>query len=215
MSELADKLAGRFIVVDGPDGAGKSTQIHLLAQWLGEQGVPLTQVRDPGGTAIGDRIREILLDKRHGEMAVECELMLYMASRAQLVRQIIRPALAQGRCVLADRYISSTIAYQGAGGADVDAIRRVADVAVGGLWPDLTIVLDIESEEGLRRAHRGVGHDRMELKGLEFHRKVRQGFAAQAHAQADCFRVVDAAGSVEAVSAHLRQALVEWATRRP
>ncbi len=140
MSELADrlakKLAGRFLVIDGPDGAGKSTQAGLLAEHLRAGGAAVRLVRDPGGTAIGDRIRQVLLDRAHGEMAVECELMLYMDSRAQLAAEVIRPALAGGMCVLSDRYISSTIAYQGAGGMDPDAIRQAAKIAVGPAWPD-------------------------------------------------------------------------------
>ena len=209
-------LRGRFIVLDGPDGAGKSTQLALLAEVLRGGGLEVVTVRDPGGTAIGDRIRAILLDKTHMEMAVACELMLYMASRAQLVAQEIRPALERGACVLCDRYISSTIAYQGAGGADVAAIRSVGDVAVGGLWPALTIILDLPADVGLARVGKrgtpgtfeqppagaandstpageaNTNMDRMELKGLEFHRRVRQGFLAQAAAQPDRFAVVDA-----------------------
>jgi len=209
-------LRGQFIVLDGPDGAGKSTQLALLAEVLRGAGLEVVTVRDPGGTAIGDRIRAILLDKTHMEMAVACELMLYMASRAQLVAQEIRPALKRGACVLCDRYISSTIAYQGAGGADVAAIRSVGNVAVGGLWPALTIILDLPADVGLTRVGKrgtpgtfeqapadsaeantpageaNANMDRMELKGLEFHRRVRDGFLAQAAAQADRFAVVDA-----------------------
>jgi dTMP kinase len=210
MSEGSDwqrELSGRFIVIDGPDGAGKSTQIGLLGEWLSSLGVKLRSVRDPGGTAIGDRIREILLDRSHGEMAVECELMLYMASRAQLVSQVIRPALADDRCVLCDRYISATVAYQGAGGADTAAVRNVGKVAVSGLWPDLTVVLDIESELGLSRAGLASGHDRMEAKGLEFHRRVRQLFLDQASSEPQRFAVVDAGGSVEQVQHRLRETL--------
>ena len=110
MASLSKKLAGKFIVFDGPDGCGKSTQLSLTAEWISGQGLDVVTTRDPGGTAIGDRIREILLDNAHQEMAVECETMLYMASRAQLVAEIVRPALAAGDCVLSDRYIFSTIA---------------------------------------------------------------------------------------------------------
>ena len=135
MDDLSKKLVGKFIVIDGPDGAGKTTQAMLLAEHLRAGGLEVRLVRDPGGTAIGDRIRQILLDRTHGEMAVECELMLYMASRAQLAAEIIRPALAAGQCVLSDRYISSTIAYQGAGGANPEAIRQAGRIAVGQTWP--------------------------------------------------------------------------------
>jgi dTMP kinase len=116
MGELASKLRRRFIVIDGPDGAGKSTQVEMLARALRAGGLNVCQVRDPGGTAIGEKIRAILLDRKHDEMSVRCELMLYMASRAQLAEQVIRPALAAGQCVLGDRYISSTVAYQAPAG---------------------------------------------------------------------------------------------------
>jgi dTMP kinase len=194
MNDYTNTLAGRFLVVDGPDGAGKSTQTALLADALGETGLSVRQVRDPGGTAIGDRIREILLDPSCDEMAVRTELMLYMASRAQLVAEIVRPALQAGECVLSDRYISSTIAYQGAGGADVDEVRTVGDIAVGSLWPDLTIILDLPSDEGLTRAAKRSDPDRMEAKAREFHRRVRELFLAQAKQDPARCVVVDASG---------------------
>lgn len=138
MSELAKKLAGRFIVIDGPDGAGKSTQVKLLAESLRAEGATVRHIRDPGGTRIGDRIRAVLLDCVHDEMAVECELMLYMASRAQLAAEVIRPALAAGRCVLPDCCPPSTLAYQGAGGVPAEEVPQ--PVAVGPTWPDFTWV---------------------------------------------------------------------------
>lgn len=210
MGKLSDKLAGRFVVIDGPDGAGKSTQAKLLAERLRADGLEVTLVRDPGGTAIGDRIRQILLDRTHGEMAVECELMLYMASRAQLAAEVIRPALEAGQCVLSDRYISSTIAYQGAGGADADAIRQAGRIAVGQTWPDLTVILDLPSDAGLTRAGRADEHDRMEAKGLEFHRRVREVFLQQARQEPERFRVVDASGSIDEVHARLGLAIEDW-----
>lgn len=213
MGDLVDKLAGRFVVIDGPDGAGKSTQLKLLAENLRAAGLTVCQVRDPGGTAIGDRIRTILLDRAHGEMAVTCELMLYMASRAQLAAEVIRPALSAGQCVLGDRYISSTIAYQGAGGMDAESVRMAGRIAVGATWPDLTIVLDLPSDEGLARAAAARGqHDRMEAKGLEFHRRVRELFLLQARQDPAHFAIVDAAGTVDEVHARIRQAVEKWAT---
>lgn len=211
MSDTSWKnLAGRFIVIDGPDGAGKSTQIAMLAAFLRGQGLQVAQTRDPGGTAVGDRIRAILLDNAHAEMAVACETMLYMASRAQLVAEVIRPALERGACVLCDRFVSSTIAYQGAGGADIEAIRRVAEVAVGGVWPDLTVILDLGHDEGLRRAAERASKDRMESKGDIFHQRVREMFLAQVAADPKRFAMVDAAGTAQQVQTRLREKLSGW-----
>jgi len=208
MANLAEKLAGKFIVLDGPDGSGKSTQLALLAEWLAGAGVDVVTARDPGGTEIGDRIRQILLDGRHADMAVPCETMLYMASRAQLVAEIIAPVLAAGKCVLCDRYVSATLAYQGAGGAELADIRTVADVATGAAWPDLTIILDLPAEAGLERLPESP--DRMESKDLDFHRKVRQSFLDQASGEPGRYTVVSAAGSIDEIQQRLRRLLESW-----
>ena len=208
MKNAATTLAGRFIVLDGPDGTGKSTQVARLAEHVCKAGVPVCTVRDPGGTAIGDKVRAILLDKAHDEMCAPCETMLYMASRAQLVAQVIRPALVRGECVISDRYISSTIAYQGAGGVDIESIRRVADVAVGSLWPDLTIVLDIDAEVGLTRL-KGAP-DRMESKALAFHRRVRELFVQQARQSPAAVTLVDANGDIDQVHRRVVTAVEGW-----
>jgi dTMP kinase len=211
MSDLADKLAGKFLVIDGPDGAGKTTQLKRLAEFLRAEGAEVCEVRDPGGTAIGDHVRRVLLDRENDEMAVECELMLYMASRAQLAAEVIRPALAAGQCVLGDRYVSSTVAYQGAGGVPADTVRQAARIAVGETWPDLTVVLDLPSEEGLARVGRSGEHDRMEAKGLDFHRKVRELFLLQAREDPKHFVVVDATGGADEVHRRVRTAVTDWA----
>lgn len=210
MSDLAKKLAGRFLVVDGPDGAGKSTQLRLLADWLRGQGLAVTETRDPGGTAVGDRIRTILLDNAHGEMSVGCEVLLYMASRTQLMAEVIRPAMESDQCVLCDRWVSATVAYQGAGGTDPKSVLAMYELALPGIRPDLTIILDLPAETGLQRVSASRGHDRMEAKGLEFHRRVRALFLHQAREHPDRFAVADAAGSVEDVQARLRQILNRW-----
>jgi dTMP kinase len=211
MSDLAKQLAGKFIVIDGPDGAGKSTQIKLLTDFLSRRGITPTVCRDPGGTAIGDKIRAILLDNAHDEMAVECELMLYMASRSQLVKQIIKPALQKKACVLCDRYVSATIAYQGAGGVDAQTVMSVAKAAVRNCWPDLTVILDIPPQAGLARAASVGAADRVEVKSLEFHSRVRESFLQQAKACPAKFAIVDAIAQVDEVQARLQAAILNFA----
>ena len=210
MTDLADRLAGRFIVIDGLDGAGKSTQVALLGDYLEGAGLAIRRVRDPGGTEIGDRIRDILLDSGHEKMCAPCELMLYMASRAQLAEEVIRPALAVGRCVLGDRYISSTIAYQGAGGVPTEAVAVAARIAVGDCLPDLTVILDLDAEAGLARAARAGRADRVEAKHIDYHRKVRQMFLAQARAAPATHTVISADAGVEQVQEQLRRTVVTW-----
>jgi len=202
------QLAGRFLVLDGPDGGGKSTQLEMLADQLRASGLEVLSVREPGGTAIGEKIRGILLDRRHDDMAVVCEMLLYMASRAQLVAQRIVPALAAGQCVLADRFVWSTIAYQGAAGADVEAIRQVAQVAVAGAWPDLTVILDLPAEAGLARLKRDK--DRLEQRDQDYHRRVRQSYLDQARQAGDCAAVIDASAGPDQVQQALRGAIEAW-----
>ena len=185
-------LAGRFVVFDGPDGSGKSTQIRTVMASARDIGITVCDVREPGGTAVSERIREILLDPSLPEMSVRCELMLYMASRAQLVQERIEPALARGEFVLADRYVSSTLAYQGtAGGIEWQEIIQVAKAACGERFPpDLTVVFDVDQATAATRLNPLL--DRMEQKGAAFHERVRQGFLEQARTWPDRYVVVDA-----------------------
>jgi dTMP kinase len=185
------KLAGRFIAFEGPDGSGKTTQFRRFTAACAEAGVTVCEVREPGGTGVGERIREILLDHAHKDMTLRCEMMLYMASRAQLVEQRIRPAMAAGQLVAADRYLASTIAYQGAaGGLPVADITDVARVALQGCLPHLTLLFDVDEVTSAARMNPLL--DRMEAKGREFHRRVRQGYLDQARAAPDHFRIIDA-----------------------
>ena len=199
MAEWMGNLAGRFIVFDGPDGSGKSTQFVRFAAACRQAGLTVCEVREPGGTSIGEQIRQVLLDPDNHDMSLRCEMMLYMASRAQLVEQTIRPALERGELVLADRFISSTLAYQGtAGGMTPEEILAVGRVAVGSHWPDLTVVFDVDERIAATRLNPLL--DRMERKGVEFHRRVRQGFLAQAGAEPDRYLVVDATKEADAVT---------------
>ena len=209
MSDLAGKLAGKFIVIDGPDGAGKSTQLEMLAGYLRGQGTDVCMTRDPGGTVIGDKIRRILLDNAHTDMAIGCEILLYMASRTQLMSEVIWPALQQGKCVLCDRWVSSTVAYQVAGGAaTADEVMTTYEIALKGIRPDMTVILDLPAEAGLARLT--AAPDRMEAKGLEFHKKVRRLFLEQAKIAPDIFAVIDGAGSAAEVHQRLLDALRNW-----
>lgn len=185
------RLQGRFLVFDGPDGSGKSTQFRRFAAAARGAGLRVAEVREPGGTHVGERIREILLDPIHDEMTLRCEMMLYMASRAQLVAESIVPALERGDLVLADRYVSSTLAYQGAaGGLPAQEIMAVARAACAGAWPDLVVVFDVDEATAAGRLNPLL--DRMEQKGAAFHRKVREGYLEQAKGDPSGYAVIDA-----------------------
>lgn len=214
------RLAGRFVVFDGPDGSGKSTQLARFAAECESHSVPLAMVRDPGGTAVGERIREVLLNPDHDSMGIRCEMLLYMASRAELVDSQIRPAMEAGKLVLADRFVSSTLAYQGtAGGLSAQEIRDVAQVATGGLWPDVTVLLDVDTATANSRMTGGPSKgkaaeptlslfaDRMEAKGDAFHARVRQGYVDQAENDPDRYIIVDATASPDRVWSTLLEAL--------
>ncbi len=191
-------LGGRFLVFEGPDGSGKTTQMRRLRAACRDRRIGVCDVRDPGGTPIGERIRQLLLSHANVEMTPVCETMLYMASRAQLVAQVIRPAIARGDLVLADRFVPSTLAYQGAAGGVTEAdIRDAARVATGGLRPDLVIVFDVDEDTAGRRLSPLL--DRMEAKGSDFHRRVRAGYLAQAEADPEGYLVLDASGDEDSV----------------
>lgn len=194
---LKDKLQAKFIVLDGPDGCGKSMQAKLFAQWLGERGVEVETFRDPGTTAIGEKVRQILLNPEHSAMSTRTELLLYMAARAQLWSEKIAPALAANKCVVLDRWLSSTCAYQGyAGGVGIDNVIKIAEGCLERVWPDLTIIFDIDLETASARLNREL--DRMEQKGDGYHQKVREGFLKLA-GQRENIVVIDASGDIETV----------------
>lgn len=200
-------MRGAFITLEGADGCGKSTQAELLAGALGETGREVVCLREPGGTAISEKIRAILLDPTNDEMTSECELMLYEASRAQLVLQVIRPALDRGAVVLCDRFADSTFAYQAGGRNLDDSLVRSANVlGMCGLSPDLTLVLDLDPETAYARATAG-GTDRMEAEGLAFQKRVRSAYLKLASEEPDRVRVIDASGEKDEVSARLWDAV--------
>lgn len=202
------KLAGRFIVFDGPDGSGKSTQLRNFAKALADHGVPTRQVRDPGGTPVGEKIREILLNRGEIGMGARCETLLFMASRAELVETEILPALATGHLVLADRFVSSTLAYQGtAGGVPWADIAAAARVATKGLVPDLVVIFDLDEQAAARRLSPLL--DRMEAKGTAFHRAVRKGYLDQAATDPRRYIVIDAGGPPDEVWRSLLEAMAE------
>jgi dTMP kinase len=203
---------GRFVVFDGMEGCGKSTQMKLLRDRLmSEGGPPVEFVRDPGSTRIGEQVRAILLNPDNAEMRMRCEMLLYMAARAQMMAETILPALAQGKLVVSDRFVSSTLAYQ-LGGDDLAAaeIRAVADVAIRGRWPDLTVILDLPTEVSMARVRpkftlfpddpdAGFQKDRIEQRPLEYHRRVRQNYLEQAKADPAKYRVIDASRDPQVV----------------
>ena len=198
-------MRGFFITLEGPDGAGKGTQGRRLVEHLRRAAVDVLNTREPGGTPIGERIRQALLDDSHREMAAETEMLLFAASRAQFVREVVRPALARGTTVLSERYVDASLAYQGFGrGLDVGLVRTVNDVATGGLLPDLTLLLDIDPAVGLERVQAAgragaAGGDRLEQETLAFHQRVRAGFLQLARESPKRFVVIDAQGDAERV----------------
>ena len=203
-----------FLTLEGPEGGGKSTQTRLLADHLRRRGRSVVCVREPGGTPIGEQIRALLLDPHDREMDARTEMLLFAAARAQLVAQVIAPALRAGQDVICDRYVDASLAYQGVGrGIGVDAVRTVNAIATRGLWPDLTLLLDIDVATGLERARAKpgmrAGGDRIEQEALAFHQRVREGFLSLAQKEPHRIKTIDARGSVTTVQRAIQQAVAE------
>ncbi len=194
---MSNKFAGKFIVLDGPDGCGKTTQCGMLRDFLADKGAQVKSFRDPGTTVIGERIRDILLSNEHTAMTTPTEVLLYMAARVQLWHEKIAPALAAGKTVLLDRWLSSTCAYQGyAGGFGIEKVIEIAEDSLPRPWPDLTVILDVDTETAAGRMPGKL--DRMEQKGRVYHNAVRQGYLELAKMRN--LAVLDASADMAAVS---------------
>lgn len=200
-----------FVSFEGIDYAGKSTQIELLKKHLENLGEQVYVLREPGGTEISERIRDLLLDRRHTEMMPSSELLLYSAARHQLVKEKILPLLKQGAFILADRYVDSTTAYQGYGrGIEPETIAVINDLATGGLMPELTVLLDLLPEEIVRRKElRKAKSDRMEQSGLDFYKKIRIGYYKIAENSSRRFKIMDASKSIDEIEAEIWKLVLE------
>jgi dTMP kinase len=203
-----------FITFEGPEGSGKTTQIRLLAQWLVAQCREVVATREPGGTAIGDQIRQVIMGMENKALVPEAEILLFSASRAQLVQEVVRPALAAGKIVLCDRFYDSTLAYQGYGhGLPLDVLQRITAFATGGLTPHLTLMLDLDPALGLQRRQSAVAGgaewNRLDDYTLAFHRRAREGYHALAAAEPARWRILDAARPPEIVQQDIRDSVRE------
>ena len=196
-----------FITFEGPEGGGKTTQMAALAEYLRTAGWPVLATREPGGTPIGDQIRSVLMSMQNEAMQTRTEILLFQASRAQLVAQVIRPHLQSGGIVLCDRYADSTLAYQGYGYQQFDPaeLRPIIEFATGGLQPDLTVLLDLDVTTGLARRMSDGGWNRLDARQLEFHQRVRQGYLALAAAAPQRWALIDASGPPDQVQADIRR----------
>ena len=212
-----------FITIEGIEGSGKTTQIKYLVEYFESQGKQCVTTREPGGTAIGNKIRSILLDPESKDIEPTAELLLYMADRAQHINSVVKPALAAGRIVLCDRYFDATVVYQGfARGLDIDIITRLHAILFDDLKPDHTLLLDLAPGVGLARAwkqlnsgQRANGESRFEEETLAFHEKVRNGYLELARREPDRFRIIDATRDAQQVQADIQKVLSSWEAGRP
>lgn len=190
---------GKLITFEGPDGSGKTTQIELLGKYLVKNGYDIIITREPGGTHISEKIRNIILDNANSEMCGMCEALLYAASRAQLVEEVIRPAINDGKIVICDRFVHSSLVYQGIGrNLGVDKVRDINNMALNGLMPDLVIMLNISYEEGLKRKKKQKSLDRLEMSGDSFYKRVFEGYIKIAQ-YSDKIKIIDASQDIQKV----------------
>jgi len=199
-----------FITLEGPEGSGKTSHIPYLVEYLREKGHIVFPTREPGGTSIGEQIREVIHDLKNVEMHPRAETLLYQAARAQIVEQVIKPRLTDGEVVISDRYYDSTIAYQGYGHQqDLDQVRALVKYATGGLDPDLTVLLDVDVEEGLRRKKKDNEWNRLDAYTVEFHQRVRVGYLEMVKTEPKRWKVVDAGQKWDEVQKGLRKVIEE------
>ena len=200
---------GLFITFEGGDGSGKTTQFRLFAEYLRDRGFDVVTTREPGGTKIAEAIRAILLDPERTEMDSMTEALLFAAGRAQHVAELIRPSVEAGKIVLCDRFVDSSIVYQGVGRGLGDKVKAINEYAVRGLYPDVTFLLDISPEEGRKRNGKTGKNDRLEHQSMEYHSMVAEGFRRLAAAEPDRFIVIDASSGIEKVADDIIQAFVK------
>lgn len=197
-----------FITLEGPEGSGKTSHLPYLVEYLREKGYTVFPTREPGGTSIGEQIREVIHDLKNVEMHPRTETLLYQAARAQIVEQVIKPRLADGEIVISDRYYDSTIAYQGYGHQqDLDQVRALVKYATGGLVPDLTVLLDVDIEEGLRRKKKDNEWNRLDAYTVEFHQRVRAGYLEMLEQEPKRWVMIDAGREWDDVQEKLRKVI--------
>jgi dTMP kinase len=199
-----------FITLEGPEGSGKTSQMPALAQYLRDTGYEIVLTREPGGTAVGDQIREVLMNLKNVAIVPRTEILLFLAARAQHVEDLIRPSLQAGKIVLCDRFSDSTLAYQGYGHrTNLETLRALLDFSTGGLWPDLTLLMDLPVKAGLERKRDNCSEwNRLDAYDQTFHERVRQGYLALARAEPERWITIDATGTKDKVQKQMRQAIM-------
>jgi dTMP kinase len=203
-------VKGKLIVIEGSDGSGKSTQIELMKKYLIDKGFEVVETREPGGTRISEKIRDIILDKENVEMSPITEALLYAASRAQHVHEVIIPAVSEGKIVICTRYVYSSLVYQGiARGLGIDMVSSINNAAIQGMMPDLTLLFDMDPEEALKRKTSGGNGDRLELEDVNFHKMVYNGYKELSHTYKD-IKVVDVSRSVSEIHKDIVEIINEF-----
>ncbi|MBU0710017.1 MAG: dTMP kinase [Candidatus Omnitrophica bacterium] len=202
-------MRGKFITFEGSEGCGKSTQSRMLSRYLKGRGCKVVYIREPGGTKISEKIREILLNPKNKKISANCEMLLYMAARVQIVEEVIRPALLGGKIVICDRFLDSTVVYQGFGlGIDIQLIKKMGIFATGGLKPHLTILLDLPVRDGLKK--RGSSKDRIERRPYSYHLRVRKGYLKLAAQETNRIKVIKVENNKNKTQNKIREAVEKY-----